>query len=49
MIPPSGSEFEEFESDGGAKGRLKDDFMGVLFDVGHAKTFLGDVVAAKEG
>src|SRR5271155_4891449 len=30
MIPSSVSEFEEFESDRGTKGCLKDDFMGVL-------------------
>ena len=49
MIPSSVSEFKEFESDGRTKGRLKDDFMGVLFDVGHAETLLGRVETAKEG
>jgi hypothetical protein len=48
MIPSSVSEFKEFESDRGTEGRLKDDFMGVLFNVGHAETFLGRVETAKE-
>ena len=47
MVPSTCVEFKHFETDAGAEGCLKDDFMSVLFDVGHTKTFLGYVKGAE--